>query len=386
MKKSENESSLKRRKLLIVMPSLVGGGAERVLINLLKLIDINKYEVDLFVVEHKGELWPQVPKEVNKYLIFPSVILSKLSSYLYRRFGVNLLIKLHGKKIKGNYDVGISFLDSIHTEFLFHNDAKINKRVTVIHSSYKSYSNKSRFIKGKYKKVIKKRLKQLDTIISVSHEGLLEFKEMLGEYKDMRVIYNPINARDIIKKSSSNIPIKVEGEILNFIAIGSLIPVKGFDMLISAAKILKDKGFKFRINILGEGFLRKELESQIQLSELNDCVFLKGFIPNPYPWLLHSDVLVMSSESEGLPTVLCEALILGKPTITPNVPGCREVVDYGNSGLMFDRNASQLASAMQVFIEDKSKMAYYAEKSKERSIIFNDKSAVEQYMQVFDQD
>ena len=117
--------------------------------------------------------------------------------------------------------------------------------------------------------------------------------------------------------------------------------------------------------------------------ELEDFVTLHGFKKNPYPWIKNADVFIMSSIVEGLPTVLCESLILGKPVIVPNVPGCREVIDYGKFGIMCERDENEFFKAMGNYITNPHLLEIYAAKALERSQIFSDEIAVEKYGNLF---
>jgi glycosyltransferase involved in cell wall biosynthesis len=373
-----------RKDILFIIPSMNGGGAERVLINLFKLIDLNQFNIHLYVIEEKGVLWESIPDGINKKLLFPNKYISKLATLLYRKFSFKGISKFYGKNIKGKYDVGVSFLDSIHTEFLFINKADIDKKVAMIHSSYKSYPQKLKLLENeKYKNKVLERYKNVDIILTVSHESLSEFIDIFGTFNDMRVIYNPINKIDVIAKANSFEPQEINSDKFTFIAIGSLIPVKGFDLLIDACKYLKDEGFEFEVNILGDGQLRSNLDNQIKKQSLTKHVFLRGFKENPYPWLKHSQTLIMTSIAEGLPTVLCEALTMGIPTITPNVPGCREVIEYGEYGLVYDRDSKALFNQMKKIIIEKEVHEKYSKKSIERSEVFNDKNVLKKYYELF---
>lgn len=374
---------MKKRKILIIIPSLIAGGAERVLVNLLRTIDRSKYEISLFLGENKGELRKDIPEDVKIFHIYRNKFLRKISELFYAKLGTPLLLKLFGRKIKGNFDVGISFLDSIASEFLFYNNAIITKKAIVIHSSYKSYDNYMKFIKGAYRKRLINRYSKVDTIISVAEEALSEFKELFGEFPDMRVIYNPMNIHDIKEKANDSTQILKHSDGLKIVAVGNLLPVKGYDLLFEACEILKNKNVDFHLTVLGEGFLREELERLIQNLDLHDNITLKGFVRNPYPYVKDADIYVMTSVSEGLPTALCEALILGKPSLTVNVPGCREVVGNSEYGILVERTKKGIADGiLQLCASDMR--AYYHEKALERAKIFNDEIAIGQYYNIFD--
>lgn len=374
---------MNKRKILIIIPSLIGGGAERVLVNLLHSIDRSKYEISLFLSENKGELRKDIPKDVNMDYIYSNKVFRKISELSFIKFGIAIFIKLFGRKIKGKFDVGISFLDSISSEFLFFNNATITKTALVIHSSYKSYDNRMRFIKGSYFKKLSSRYSKVDTIVSVAEEAMNEFKELFGEFDDMRVIYNPMNISDVKEKANSS-TLKIDySDKINIIAVGNLLPVKGYDLLIEACKILKDKSLNFHLTILGKGSMKNQLENLIQQYNLDSYITLKGFVRNPYIYVRNADIYVMTSVAEGLPTALCEAIILGKPCLAVNVPGCREVIGYGKYGVLVDRTKEGIANGMlQLFNTDKRK--YYQAKALERAKIFDDQVAINRYYDILD--
>ena len=107
-------------KILFIIPSLVGGGAERTLINLLRMLDYQHYEVDLVSILNKGQLISQIPSEVRFSALYNSERLVRIYSWLQKRLGFTYFIKRRFKKhIHKDYDVGISFLDGDITDYLF---------------------------------------------------------------------------------------------------------------------------------------------------------------------------------------------------------------------------------------------------------------------------
>jgi len=187
----------------------------------------------------------------------------------------------------------------------------------------------------------------------------------------------------VIRKSLEPPGFKSESGFI-FSAIGSLLPVKGFDRLIRAAKIAFDQGYQFELHIAGDGPEKKSLEKLIRQSGLKDIVTLHGFLDNPYPLLKLSDVFVMSSVSEALPTVLCEAMILEKPSLVTNCSGCRGLVESGEYGLMAEQDDNDLAQKMMLYMDSPELLSYYSKKSAERSKLFNDSEILKSYYKIFD--
>lgn len=373
-----------KKKILFIIPSLVGGGAERTLINLLSKIDYNLFDIELFSVLAKGPYLTEVPANVKLTTLYKNELWLKIITKLHQKFHFNFFFKRKiQKKMNGNYDVGISFLDGVYTEFL-HLNKNINKKYAWIHCSYKSYINFSKFYKDEvYCQRIKKyRYDLLDGLIFVSQDALEEFELTFGKYKNMQVLYNIINVDSVIQKSMEQINLEEYNDLFNFVAIGSLIPVKGFDRLIRSSSILKQKGKKFKVHILGNGYQENELKKLIKELGLEEVVFFKGFQKNPYPHLKAANSFIMSSNSEALPTVLCEAMILSKPTIVTNCSGCREIVNMGEFGLMAEQNDEDLANKMAIFIDDKNICDFFTNKSIERSAIFDDELILSKIMSI----
>jgi glycosyltransferase involved in cell wall biosynthesis len=370
-----------KTKVLFLIPSLAGGGAERTLINILKNIDYLLFDVHLVVVDYNGIYCKQVPKQVKVLPLFTNTKLVRVFSFIQKRTGFNkFIIKRFLKQIDSRYDTAISFLDSNFTDLLFQ-IPNVNKRITWVHSSYKTNQNFYKFYKNdSYRnRLITHRYSKLDTIVFVSQDAKTEFEEIFGSFKNMPVIYNFMDEKNIHLKANS-FDVQKEADTIKFISVGSLFPVKGYDLLILAALKLKKADVKFNIDIYGQGFLKEELLDLIKAHKLEKHVELKGFVSNPYPYIKNADVFIMSSKSEAMPMALCEAMILRKPVLVTNCSGCREVVNYGEFGLMSNAEIDDLAMNMLKLIKDKDYRVKLSSKSIERAVLFSDKSIMSQIM------
>lgn len=372
------------RRILFIIPSLIGGGAERVLINLLQLLkEQSAFQLTLCSVVRKGVYIKAVPHGIDVKYLYKNALIGKVVEKCVRDFGMHFLMQIRVKRIlKGHFHVGISFLDSVFSEILFYPGPVIEKRLVVIHSSYLTYSNKSRFIQGKYKKKLQERYSRLDTIISVSNDVEKEFVEAFGRFKDMRVIYNPINTVQIRKKSLEAVEQKSDDK-LHLLAIGNLIPVKNHLRLLRAAELLSRDGVDFHLRILGKGSLLHSLQAFIEERKLDAYVELAGFVENPYPLLKSADVFVLSSLAEGLPTVIGEAMVLGVPVVSTDCPGSREILDHGKYGVLTAQDDHSLYKGIKKLVDEKER-AYYSRKSFERASIFDDQHALREYVSLLE--
>lgn len=373
-------------KVLLIIPSLVEGGAERVLINLLKHFDYGKYEVELCVVLNEGIYFDEIPSEVKVTTLFNHKTISRAFTFLYTKFNFKLLYKIIANlKLAGNYDVGVSFLDSSFTDILFFLKKKVKRKITWVHSSYQSYNNFNKYYKGRYKKrIITDRYSKLDSIIFVSEDSKKEFEHVFGLYPNMEVLYNVLDVQSVLKKSIRSQEIAVADNCINVVAMGSLFPVKGYDKLISVAGMLMEEGYSFKIRILGSGYLMDELQSQIQTLGVADYVDLLGFKSNPYPLLKASDIFIMTSVSEALPTALCEAMVLGLPAVVTDCSGCREIAGHGEFGIVTPQTVEGIYLGLKDMIVDKKKREFYHLKSLERAKIFNDGEIIQRVYDILD--
>jgi glycosyltransferase involved in cell wall biosynthesis len=373
-----------RKKILIIIPSLGVGGAENVLLNFLNLMDYEKYEVDLYVVLKRGVYFDRIPNQVNLKILYNNRFIEKLSRVFYSAFHSLIIHKIFGKRIKGIYDFGLCFTDSEATEYLIYNLATIKRRATVIQSNYNTWDLIANKIRGKYIEQMKRRYNAMDLLIFVSQDAKADFEKIFGTHRCHRVIFNPINTSKIIKKSEEESAVIFDRNTINIVTIGRLIPVKGYDLLLQAAHILHQKKLDFHIYIVGTGPLKKKLTNISLKLELQQKVTITGYIENIYPLVKQADIFVMSSRSEGLPTSLCEAIILGKPVIATNVSGCKEVIDHGKYGLMADLTPVSLALALEQMICSKELRIKFSSLAKERSNIFKDSEVMQQYFDLFE--
>lgn len=137
------------------------------------------------------------------------------------------------------------------------------------------------------------------------------------------------------------------------LAVGSLTPQKDHDLLIRAAGVLATRVPEARVAIAGEGFLRPALEARVRALGLEGRVLLPGFVRDVSGALAAADLLVLSSDNEGMAWVLLEALACGLPIVATDVPGVRACVEEGGNGRVVPpRDAEALAGALAELLAD----------------------------------
>lgn len=172
----------------------------------------------------------------------------------------------------------------------------------------------------------------------------------------------------------------------NVIALGRLSFEKGFDMLLQswAGVVRVNPGWHLRI--YGDGPLREDLQQQINTMGLQGSAHLMGPISDVSVALLDSSIYALSSRSEGMPVVLCEAMELGVPCVAFDVaPGVREIITHEENGLVVTPgNTDQLASAINQLIADVGMRQEFGRKAHESVQRFAPEAVTDRWEREFD--
>jgi GalNAc-alpha-(1->4)-GalNAc-alpha-(1->3)-diNAcBac-PP-undecaprenol alpha-1,4-N-acetyl-D-galactosaminyltransferase len=148
----------------------------------------------------------------------------------------------------------------------------------------------------------------------------------------------------------------------HLLAIGKLIPQKGFDLAIAAFAQVADNHPEWTMTILGEGEMRSELEDLCAELGLEDRVFMPGIVKNVDAHLRKADIFILPSRFEGFPVTLCEAMACGVPVIASNcLSGPREIVHNDIDGMLVPpNNVEALAVALNRLMSDPGKRQYFS--------------------------
>ena len=358
------------KKVLVVMHSLYNGGAERSLVNMLCELPADNYDIDLLLFERKGMFLEQVPEYVN-ILDTPVDIASLYDNSLCSiekkcwKLAVNFISKIltkgdrerrayrwkhfYGPSVKTiykDYDVALAYIGG---EVFYFLDEKVSaaKKVVWIHNDYRTANHP--------KKYDYDHLKNMDKIISISDRCVEILDEEFPEFADKTQMIENITSSSLIRKRAEEfVPTEYEKDKMVILSIGRLSEQKGFDIAIDAAKILKDKNYKFKWYIIGSGELEERLNAQIAKNGLIDSFVLLGARENPYPYIKNADIFVQPSRYEGKSVVLDETKIIGTPILASNYPTVGDQLVKDKEGLIVELNPDSLAEGVARMIDDSS--------------------------------
>ncbi len=353
-----------KKKILFVNDEMVVGGVSKVLNNLLRHMDREKYELHLLVLHKHGEMLKDIPEGITvlegtsffdvcdipvKECLKTGKFLKKLFFFLSLKTGlIEYRIRHERKKMHlEEYDAEIAFKEGICSVFTA--CGKTPKKINWIHADYKVKNYAENYVWA-----MKKFLKRFDAHVAVSNVAAESFREIF-ELDEVKTIHNLMQVQQIIERS--NVSFERQYEEFTFVCVGRLHPQKSYGRLLDAVKKLNDQGFKFHVEVLGDGPDKDELLKQKEALNIDNVHFL-GNQSNPYPFIKHADALLLTSIYEGLPTVVFEAMILHTPVLTTRVAGVDEQLAFGG-GMIVENTQEGIEKGMEAFLSDDSVVERY---------------------------
>lgn len=297
-----------KKKVLFILPAMMVGGAERVLITLMNSLDRELYEPQFLSVSSKGKL---------RDLIDPTIPIHCLDqdSVYFSLWGLY-------KKIRElKPDVVMSTMAHMNFMVLLLRPLFSKVKFIVREAITPSYILREHYAYSIIIKTLYRVLYPLaDAVISPAYAIQKEFYDDLYMKKDRHMLlYNPVNEARIREFSPESYGDNRK-QTVRFVAAGRLNRQKGFDRLIRRLPYLENK-YNCKLDILGEGEEHKNLQDLIYQLGLQDRVTLVGLKRRPWPYYASADCFVMPSRWEGMPNVVLESLAAGTPVIATRESG-----------------------------------------------------------------
>ena len=367
-----------KKRVFISMHYMEIGGAETALIGILHSIDYARYDVDLFLHAHRGEMMRFIPKEVNllpeikayahiecpmmqalmdgcwgvlcgrlkarwqfrKYLKQKGL---KESSSIFQYVGKAVTPVLPSLEYLGEYDLAVSFLNP-HNIVL--DKVKAKKKICWIHTDYTRIDIN-----------VEQELPvwaSFDHVMSISPDVTRTFLQVFPSLKNKIVEMENILPVDFIRKRAEEFDASEEivGDGIKVLSVGRFCEAKNYDNIPDICQRIRERGIDLRWFIIGYGD-DLLIRQRIHEAGMEDYVIILGKRSNPYPYIKVCDIYAQPSRYEGKSVTAREAQILCKPVVVTNYPTASSQIQDNIDGRMVPMDNEGCAKGMAEFILNK---------------------------------
>lgn len=346
---------MKKKRVAIVTNAMMVGGIEKVLAEMLKVIDLDTYDITLWLRAPGGAFTSILPPNMrikywgsddSKQVIFSLFrerkylsLVRKIYYRLQTRASANNWIRREFYTAramdfcdKERYDCVIAYQGMspgvIGTAlYRFHAD----KKIAWIHGEDAFPLEEVPFMEKEYKK--------FDYVFCVSNSAREIFRDRFNISPcAVGVFYNIVNEAEVVEKSKYQIE---QLKSKSIVTVGRLAKEKGQDMIPHIARLLLDAGYEIYWYVIGDGDLVERIREEIQKFNVEEHVILLGTKTNPYPYIRNCDIYVQTSYAEGWCMATQEAKMLRKPIVTTNIAVMHEQFESGKNGIIADATSPE---------------------------------------------
>lgn len=355
-----------KRKVLIAIHQLNLGGAQKAMISALNVIDYSENDVTLYVRKDRLDLLPLVNKNVSRIIINENPTNYNHKPYIlwfYLRTKIcDLLHKDHSildSKAKGyivekqfeyekkhyfsnseNYDIAVSYIQGYTAAFVAEN-VNAKKKVMFYHDSTDSLHELHNEV-----------IEHYDKIFCVSKGAQKAVQGFYPQFADkIECLENYVDADKVRTEAEKFTPDYPKDKLI-LCSCGRITSVKGFDLAVGAADILRNKGLDFKWYFVGDGVDRPKIEALIAEKNLQDFIEITGLQDNPYPYIKHCDIYVQPSYEEAQGLTIIEAQILCKPIVSTATVGGVSIINDGLTGMISRIDSQSITYKVYQLIND----------------------------------
>ena len=375
-----------KKRIFISMHYMEIGGAEMALVGLLQALDYTKYDVDLFLHAHRGEMMQFIPKEVN---LLPEIkeyahiecpmkqaMLDGCWGVLYGRLKAKWLTRRYLRKKGvtesaaglqyvadcvspflpslhqfGEYDLAISFLQP-HNYVI--EKVKAKKKICWIHTDYTRIDIN-----------VEQELpvwNAYDYIISISPDVTKTFLQVFPSLSNKIVEMENILSPEFVRKRSSELNVSAEmaksNNTITLLSVGRFCEAKNYDNVPKICKKINttlstlNSKLSIRWFLIGFGGDEELIRRKIAEAGMQDHVIILGKKSNPYPYIKACDIYVQPSRYEGKSVTVREAQMLCKPVVVTNYPTAKSQIQDGIDGKIVPMDNEGCAQGLAEFIQN----------------------------------
>lgn len=366
---------MNKKRIFISMHYLELGGAEAALIGMLLSMDYNRFDVDLFLHSHQGEMMQFIPKEVNllpeikEYAMIEKpmlealgrgcfrVVLARLkakwqfkrylkwkglkeSAAIYQYVGNAVTPVLPSLEYLGEYDLAISFL-SPHN--IVRDRVKAKKKICWIHTDYTRIDVNAELELPVWD--------SYDNVMSISPDVTKTFLQVFPSLKNKIVEMENILSTEFVRKRADEFDASAElvGDGVKILSVGRFCEAKNYDNVPDICRRIREQDINLHWYLIGYGD-DSLIRQRIQETGMEDYVIILGKRTNPYPYIKACDIYAQPSRYEGKSVTVREAQILCKPVVVTDYPTAKSQIKHGFDGVIVPMDNEGCANGMADFI------------------------------------
>ncbi len=356
-------------KILLIIDVVDNGGVGIVMRNMLNHLDNKKYNVDILTFEENREYEKYITKSVriiHAYKKNPAKSHNRIVRYVYgviKEIIPSWYVRKHFSL--DDYDIVIDFkgnnlnvLTSAKCKKVYWCHKDFSPDTNLVERD--NIENYSRTLNGRFKeKSYIKRIGMLDYVVCISDYTRDAFIKRWNYKKPVKVVHNVIDSKTIVARSQEKIDYHRNTDTITFCCLSRISKGKGIERLLDCVKRLNAEKYDFFLNIVGGGDGFQDVKRLFESMNLSN-VRLWGNQDNPYPYLRECDIFVCPSETEAYCTVLCEAIVLGKPIIMTDVGASKEIMSKGTFGLLVENTEDGILEGMKSYLNNPTSIKQYS--------------------------
>ena len=353
---------MNKKKVIIIVHQLNIGGVQKALVSALDAIDYSKNDVTLYIRKNRTDLLPLVNRNVSRIIINQNTTryyrkpysvwlqlmlwITKNQKYLNKLNDYIVTSQMKYEKTHyflgdTDYDIAVSYIQSYTAKFVDEN-VNAKRKVMFYHGST-----------DEFHEINEKAMQHYDRIYSVSKGAQKAVQGFYPQYAEkIDCLENYVDAESVRNKANEFVPDYPKDKLI-LCSCGRITPVKGFDLAVEAAEILKQNRLDFKWYFVGDGVDRPKIEALISEKQLDDYIKITGLQDNPYPYIKHCDIYVQPSYEESFGLTIIEAQMLGKAIVSTATVGGSDIVHDGSDGLLADTDEKSIAQKIYSIYRDK---------------------------------
>ncbi len=359
-----------RRSLLFLCPSLVGAGVERRVCTLVKQFKDSQYAVKLGLLRLEGEFLNDAsdldllhvsPNKPMRIIFSPFIRFYNLHNFFHALYQIKAMLA-ERPAIVVTFTLETTLPMYVLRRFMGARDIlwviseDSNTAEAIIDAC------RYRWLIRRVNSIVGKAYCSADFVTTVSSSVQRSVRQRYGVAKHkINTIHNPVDITTV--KSMSTIDLNGQHDVDFILAVGRLVKVKQFDLLIRAFSEISRTN-RIKLFILGSGPEKGNLQRTIEELGLSNDVCLMGFVDNPWSFMSRAKLLVVTSKIEGFSNVIVEAMAVGCPVLATRCGGPEDIIKQGQTGLLVDSSRSAIAAQINALLDDPARRKMLAESAR----------------------